>query len=339
MNITFIFGNGFDIQLGLASRYSDFLLNYTMRLGSSDSKNIKEFKEYLQSADGQELWADAEKAMGIHLQDFNDDTIGNYHERIEDFETQIIEYLESQQARCNYVEKEEIARIFWEFITSSFYDVLNGRAKDFGNVGVGNRYHLITFNYTNVLDNVASCCHDYDPITDNYLDDVCHIHGTLDTQIIMGVNDKSQLDLRGGVTLTSLIEEELIKPQMNSRLDSKSKAEKMITDSDIIYTYGISYGETDKVWWDRISKWLRASRDHKLVVFIKDPSKKISPKIPWMLNTYEHRMRENILKKLGIMRFNGDYGRLLEQVYIILNTERLNLKEILLSTISGAASR
>lgn len=338
MEITFIFGNGFDIQLGLASRYSDFLKRYAFRSNSSDNKNIEEFKKYLRDSDNQELWADAEKAMGIHLQNFGDDTIGDYHERIEDFEIQMIDYLESQQARCSYVEKEKIGQIFFDFITLSYNDVLNGRSSGL-TVDDENEleiYNFITFNYTNLLDNVVSCCVENDfisPISNG----VFHVHGTLDTQIIMGVNDESQLNLRGGVTLTELIGDELIKPQMNRRLKTgcESEVKKVINDSDVIYTYGVSYGETDKLWWDVIRNWLKKDTKHKLVVFIKDPSKKISSKLLWHADIYEDRQRATILKKLGIKSKDVDFKRLAKQIYIILNTTRLNLKELVLSDEPG----
>lgn len=337
MNITFLIGNGFDIQLGLKSSYSDFLRSYTPNWNGSNSnnKNIADFKWYLQRRDNQELWADAEKAMGIHLKDFNDDTIGNYHERIEDFETQMIDYLESQQARCGYTEREKIAQIFLDFLLHSFNDVLNDRACEFGdNAERKDNYYFITFNYTNLLANVVSCCLEYLNTTNVSVSDIIyHVHGTLDSQIIMGVNDESQLDLGGGVTLTELIKDELIKPIMNNRLGggAELEAEKIIINSDVIYTYGISYGETDRLWWDVIRKWLKENSEHKLVVFIKEPNKKISSKIPWHARIYEDRKRADVLKKLGIWLNDADYKRLLSQIYIILNTTRLNLKELVLS--------
>lgn len=333
MDITFIFGNGFDIQLGLKTSYSDFLREYAPGWNdASDSENICKFKEYLNQANNRELWADAEKAMGLHLQNYNDDTIEDYHERIEDFETQMIEYLESQQARCSYIEKWEIGRIFLDFISLSHNDVLNDRLSDSrADDDLEDTYNFITFNYTDLLDNVVSCCLNNKNITLNR--NIFHVHGTLDTQIVMGVNDESQLDLRGGVTLTELIRDELIKPQMNRRFKTgcESEAKAIINNSDVIYTYGISYGETDKMWWGVIKEWLKKDSKHKLIVFIKDQLKGVNSKLPWHISIYEDRKRRDILKKLGVRSKDVDYKRLLNQVYIILNTTRLNLKELVLS--------
>lgn len=46
MNITYILGNGFDIQLGLKSRYCDFLAEY-VKPKDEDSENVRAFREYL----------------------------------------------------------------------------------------------------------------------------------------------------------------------------------------------------------------------------------------------------------------------------------------------------
>lgn len=330
MNITFIFGNGFDIQLGLKTSYSDFLRLYGL-LDSSDSENICEFKKFLKQTENRELWADAEKAMGLHLQNYNDNTIEDYHERIEDFETQMIEYLESEQARCSFVEKEKIGQIFLDFIMLSHNDVLNDRLSDFeADDELTDTYNFITFNYTDLVDNVVSCCLENKNIIINR--NIYHVHGTLDTQIVMGVNDESQLDLRGGVTLTEFIKDELIKPHMNRRFKTgcESEAKKTIMNSDVIYTYGVSYGETDKLWWNEIRVWLKKDYKHKLIVFTREPLKTAKSKLPWYVNLCEDRKRKDILKKLGIRSLDVDYERLLDQVYVILNTTRLNLKELVL---------
>ena len=46
MNITFFIGNGFDIGLGLKTRYEDFYKEYC-DAQDTDTKNITEFKKTL----------------------------------------------------------------------------------------------------------------------------------------------------------------------------------------------------------------------------------------------------------------------------------------------------
>lgn len=46
MQITFLIGNGFDIGLGLKTRYTEFYKEY-IRLAPNDSENIIKFKQEL----------------------------------------------------------------------------------------------------------------------------------------------------------------------------------------------------------------------------------------------------------------------------------------------------
>ena len=45
MNITFLIGNGFDLNLGLKTTYSDFLKEYTSVIDEKDP--LKSFKKYI----------------------------------------------------------------------------------------------------------------------------------------------------------------------------------------------------------------------------------------------------------------------------------------------------
>ena len=340
MNITFIFGNGFDIQLGLASRYSDFLDAYIAM--PSESETILEFKKYLKDSKNRQLWSDAENAMGEYLGYFDDENIDWYHERIEDFETHMIEYLEAQQNRCTYALKSDIEEAFINFITKSSKDVLNNRSMELYpaviNSNSNSIYRFITFNYTNLLDNIVKCCSKEGLnqrehfLCKNEFGPVIHIHGTLDSQIIMGVNDETQLDLSGGVTLTDPLRWELIKPKMDGEFLNNQDIRIMteIQQSDIIYIYGVSYGKTDMLWWNELEKWLKANPAHKLVAFIREPTRKINNRLPWAELVYENTKRADILRKLGIQRYDPEFDKLINQIYIILNTSRLNMKGLIL---------
>ena len=55
MNITFLIGNGFDLNLGLKTDYKSFYSYYKMRSKSNIAKSID--SEY-------ELWSDLEKGLG-----------------------------------------------------------------------------------------------------------------------------------------------------------------------------------------------------------------------------------------------------------------------------------
>ena len=60
MKITFLIGNGFDLGVGLKTRYSDFV-PYYLSLPDNDP-DIIAFKSIIES--DKETWADAELALG-----------------------------------------------------------------------------------------------------------------------------------------------------------------------------------------------------------------------------------------------------------------------------------
>ncbi|MEB2787271.1 AbiH family protein [Algoriphagus persicinus] len=77
MNILFLIGNGFDLNLGMNTRYADFYEYYNKYIKSSSPKVLtlkNEISENLQN------WSDLELALGQYssnwgsLDDFDDST-------------------------------------------------------------------------------------------------------------------------------------------------------------------------------------------------------------------------------------------------------------------------
>lgn len=339
MNITFFFGNGFDRQLGLKTSYSDFLKTY-VKEQPTDTDVIKSFKKYLISEQGKEFWSDAEIAMGDHLGMYTDATIDQYTECIENFENCMAEYLDSEQEQCDFqINSDGIAESFANFLENSFRDVLNNRSVDFSNVYTqSNNFNFLTLNYTLILERLLSSIDNplyiKGPSNTSYQNRIrhtTHIHGELDSQIIMGVNDASQLNLSGGVSLSEEIGLQMIKPQQNKESGARRdvSAKQIIEDSNIIVIYGVSYGSTDAMWWDIIQKWLRSKNSHCIVAFVRDIDAAFNRRLMWPEIRYEARKRKEILSKLGVTEHDVDYSTLSNQIYIVLNTQRLNLKELI----------
>ena len=67
MNITFLIGNGFDLKLGLNTRYSDFY-SYYHEKASKESIILKWMKE----DDDKGNWADLEMALGNKINDIDE---------------------------------------------------------------------------------------------------------------------------------------------------------------------------------------------------------------------------------------------------------------------------
>lgn len=342
MNITYIFGNGFDCQIGLRTRYSDFLEHY-IKNRETDDDNISAFKDYLDSNRSDIFWSDAELGMGEHLGAFSDITLASYTDRKADFEEKLIEYLTAQQEKCIYEDKESIKVIFEDFIYNSYGDSMLRRGNDLGIPGNSNNlFQFITFNYTNVLDRILKCCVGSDGRTlktqstrsssfSDTVSQVYHVHGNLSDGIISGVNDENQMNVSGGVKIDEAIRWTLIKPYLNqaSGYNWDQPAKDAILRSSIIYIYGTSFGDTDRLWWNCIREWLLADTNHKIVWFVHD-DKELSTKILWKEIDYDDNQRRILLDNLGCDFEGTQYNQMLTQTYIIRNTQRLDLKKVLM---------
>ena len=75
MNITYLIGNGFDLNLGLKTKYADFLQEY--RNIESGDLVIGKFKSDI--ANNLKHWADAESAFGEYTERFNDVIMKRIH--------------------------------------------------------------------------------------------------------------------------------------------------------------------------------------------------------------------------------------------------------------------
>ena len=74
-NESFIIGNGFDINLGLATQYENFYRFYLGLDSSNDSIQVKKLKEHLKNDQDQEsryqYWSDLEIGMGNYTVNFS----------------------------------------------------------------------------------------------------------------------------------------------------------------------------------------------------------------------------------------------------------------------------
>lgn len=71
MNIVFIIGNGFDLNLGLKTKYTDVYKDYC-KTSTSDSELIRRFKKEI--ASDYDSWSDFEMAMPSFGQNLNNES-------------------------------------------------------------------------------------------------------------------------------------------------------------------------------------------------------------------------------------------------------------------------
>ena len=133
-------------------------------------------------------------------------------------------------------------------------------------------YCYITFNYTNILDRIVQL---YGSVSDsrviathicsgisksNRIGKIIHIHGTTNEEMILGVNDESQVD-NDALKADSIFLDTLIKKRMNYSIGQRKteNAISVIKDSHIVCIFGMSIGNTDKMWWEELINWLKTN--------------------------------------------------------------------------------
>lgn len=281
MNITFLLGNGFDIGFKMPTRYEDFYPQYCV-INNEDNDNIKAFKQMLKKRNDNEKkkiidWSDFEKAFGEHSADPSIESKAAYLERFEDFVRKFNEYLEDVEKCTNLSNKEAIAKKM-ENACKTFYKIRKADEDSinafFNRFGTDRNYNFVTFNYTKTVDNCYTALRQQ-LVTSNYrkVGTLVHIHGYIEENMIVGVNDPSQIANSDFANDPEVVAE-IVKPQQNSdaRTAYENVMKSVIDSSNVICVYGMSVGATDKKWWEYISTWLSKS-DNRILIILKHEEK------------------------------------------------------------------
>lgn len=306
MNITFLLGNGFDIGLGLETGYESFYDEYS-QIQETDNENIDSFKTMLKNRNSDDQkkiidWADFEKAFGQHSSDFTIKEKNYYIERFEDFVSNFNIYLENEEKRIDFSNTDLIAKTMNTAVTTYFHIRTADRefVQNIYNSADRNRtYNFISFNYTKSVDECARILKQHlksDSSRD--VGKVLHIHGFIEENMIMGVNDVTQITNEDFANDEEVVRE-IVKPQQNS--DVRANYEKQVVDiinsSNIICVYGMSIGDTDKKWWSYIAQWLAKGEKRALVILKYD--KKYNKRFPFVQNRFIDSVTNKFLELSG----------------------------------------
>ena len=276
MNITFFIGNGFDINLGYATKYSDFYPYYFdyMKKNHSDDLLYKEIKK------DKENWSDLEMGLGDFHKNIYDGDDAAFIECKNRMDSVLSSYLQAE-AKRNVVFTGDAAQEFQnrivhidQFLPES--DALEYRRAT-ESVADTIHYCFISFNYTHSLDEIIQYTRKNvkqfathrgggSIYTDDIVDPI-HIHGRTSGEMILGVNDVTQMSKDENVS--DELRLAMVKPEINDSLGNRNnaKVQKFIDESKYIVVYGMSLGLTDLKWWKSIFEWLKKDLSRKLVIF------------------------------------------------------------------------
>ena len=289
MNILYLIGNGFDLNLGLKTKLSHVVDKIIEdKIDSPDILKLK--KSLIKNKDL--WWSDFEFQLGQNTKVIKPNAITVYDNQYNYFVNKIKDIFEKQENRIDYQNKTSfIASSFMEHITT-FYNYLPDTNKQIvldimkkTDVNENIYYDFITFNYTSVLDNFVKCSlNEYHknkylyPIPVNpqkqvyhILRKIIHIHNTLEDGLILGVDNVEQIANKeladNKYFLPRIIKLETIKALgRNSAVEAKE----LIDKSKIIIAFGLSIGITDKYWWNYIINWLIKNTERQFIIFIYD---------------------------------------------------------------------
>ena len=283
MNVTFLIGNGFDLGVGLKSRFSDFFPEYKKRSVNKE-KRIKALSQNIAEDYGN--WADFESMLGEYTSEFTDETKKDFLDQVRDFEREFSNYLKEQEEGLFFDNAEEIAEVMrnglCNFYSSDVLPVVshNVLKNSFANHQTENHiYNFIVFNYTSVFEKCVNLIPNgvvrtrktpSGEKTDS-IKSVVYVHGRIGDYPLMGVNDVTQIKNQE-LAKDKRFVQYITKPLLNSahRLDRDANATQVIQESTVVCVYGMSLGKTDKKWWQVLIQWLKSSPARHLVVFLHD---------------------------------------------------------------------
>jgi hypothetical protein len=279
--ITFLIGNGFDLQVGLKTRYIDFYKIYC-DIKNNDSDLITKFKKQIlqDEAQGWKNWSDFEFGMGQQAKEFT--SSGDFLSCFDDFVVQFNTYLSKE---CDMIDWNSVDQnIKNEFLQSIL--AFNTRVKSvpqstFAKAlsvpqGQNTNYAFLQFNYTNAFDKLFEFVKEnFNPNTNKRkISCNLHIHGELDKHPVIGVDSVEQIKSSSEKPFSESIKTVFVKPLFLEAIQARNvsvqipakKAIAIIKSSNIICSFGASIGETDKTWWKEIGNWLQGN-DKYLIIF------------------------------------------------------------------------
>ena len=196
-------------------------------------------------------------------------------------------------------------------------------------------FNFINFNYTSTLEKLIFQTNEaLDSISfsgninrDVIIQDILHIHGDLNSNIIIGVDRYEQFSHLITVKRNEL-EEYTVKKAINLFSGEQRRENlfnRIIINSDLIYMYGLSLGETDKSRWDIVKNWLECDRKPTLIYFAHDATLKKLNELFLQKMVKKHNIIKNeVLRKIGFAPDN--FEKYYDQIFIIDSSDVLNFK-------------
>lgn len=305
-NILFILGNGFDLNYGLPTKYQHFYSYYKSHL--PEDINVREVAKQFLVCDREEDWSRLEAYLGKFVSKYvNDHTevtedimidfYDHLNSSLEDYlllvESQFVENRVTELERAKFLKDLESPQMYLTEVERGLISIAYGAER-----------RILNFNYTSLVSRLRSSIL------------YRHPHRRLQNNgLIFGVNDRSQLTGRVLGKEFEYFVRQIVKPEANADIGSKEylQAKSFIQEADMICFFGLSYGETDKYWWDIVRETYE-STDVIIILF---------PYIPKNLKEYlkgrcKDKARLDFMQKMGMGEPTEDDK---QRIYVAITRE------------------
>ncbi len=333
MLVTFFIGNGFDLNNGMKTKFTDF---YDYIKNTKSTADISKNDIYTRIENDRDNWSYFEMQLGQLTIEYDEKSKIKLLEDLDEFREDFIDYMTEQNKLFSFEEKkaqQSLAKSLTQFMNQLDESEKDDIVSVYKKFPSERRFNFINFNYTNTLEQIVglfdkktSLATNYVGNTGygNYLGEIIPIHKQLQNGMFLGVNDETQINSE----IFSQIERaSLIKPLANEefRENTNTKVESLINKSNIVVIYGMSLGETDKKWWIYLNKWLQENENNRLIIHVRDS--KFSKRNPMRYlekrKEYEDRFigfsydlsdinNDELQKKVAILR---------KRIYLISNSK------------------
>ncbi|MEQ1103402.1 AbiH family protein [Acinetobacter ursingii] len=323
MKILYLIGNGFDINIGMKTRYADFY-NYYSSI-PSESKLVNALKDHIK----EDIlnWSDLELAFGKYTSKLED--INQFDEVYEDIVNNLCDYLQMEEDKFDF-SKINSNNFFKNLCSPELFladeDINEILKYKSGWRDIDWDVNIITFNYTTSVEKICGGGVQNILIGSHaiskkiFLKKILHVHGFTDKKTILGVNDISQVDNKifhdNEEILNALIK---VNCNQTQRHNVDIQCINNIQKANLICIFGSSLGSTDNFWWQQILKNL--NRNIKVIIFYK--GEEYSPRFGHRVVRTQRNIKNYFLEKLDL---TIDERKIFENnVYIAVNSEMFNI--------------
>jgi len=330
MNITFLIGNGFDLNIGMKTSYRDFYQYYINSSKKETHPLIQSLKDSLVA--DIDNWADFELQFGDYCNCFQ--TYEDFEVVFDDVSFKLANYIESEQNRYNFdIDIDNKVFLYKDFASPELYlsnadkKALEGYKSKWNNYSEW-KIDVISFNFSTSLDSLLAQSNKKERISIRGVErpvvfnGIKHIHGYTTENMVLGVNDPSQIN-NDYLKSNPYFLNALVKPECNKAMKHliDQDCKDVLNYSNLICLFGLSIGDTDKIWWEIIGKCL-FNNNTSLIIFSR------GDEIP-AIRRYKMKMKEDSIKDIFLSKTNLTSEQkeyVSANIYVGYNTQIFDIK-------------